>query len=164
MINKEDFYEISYGDTYPWNGTFTHTYTLKNVEVMIKYESTNKPLNKIYPNAKKFANEHIKKCLKNNFEKYKEDNIKRYLPDDLPNKGYPIYTTAFYWATGDILPELKQKCSKLEAFDENGNKVNLSKLILTDKTRIIYPPNKHYWENKAKWVNKIFKKGIKDDK
>jgi len=99
-----------------------------------------------------------------NFEKYKEDNIKRYLPDDLPNKGYPIYTTAFYWATGDILPELKQKCSKLEAFDENGNKVNLSKLILTDKTCIIYPPNKHYWENKAKWVNKIFKKGIKDDK
>jgi len=157
MKNKEDFYEISYGDTYPWNGNVTHTYTLKNVRVITSYKSYDKPLNKIYPNPQKFVTEHIKKCLKNNFEEYKEDNIRRYLPDDLPEKGCPIYTTALYEVAGDILPELKQKCFKLEAFDENGNKVNLSKLILTDEIRKIDQEKKRYWENKVKWVNKILR-------
>ena len=155
MINKEDFYEISYGDTYPWNGNVTHTYTLKNVRVITSYKSYDKPLNKIYPNAEKFVTEHIKKCLKNNFEEYKEDNIRRYLPDDLPEKGCPIYTTALYEVAGDILPELKQKCFKLEAFDENGNKVNLSKLILTDEIREIDQEKKRYLENKIKMLDKI---------
>ena len=155
MINKEDFYEISYGDTYPWNGTVKHTYILKNVRVMTSYKSYDKPLNKIYPNPEKFVTEHIEKCLKNNFEEYKENNIRRYLPDDLPKKGFPIYTTAFYYATGDILPELKQKCFKLEAFDENGNKVNLSKLILTDEIREIDQEKKRYLENKIKMLDKL---------